>query len=67
MNQQNYDYFGKFSLISCCRKKRKYDVSQTKKYCWVNVSEDFKIVMDVSVDSVCYVIFVSTLHVNRLA
>ena len=31
--------------------------SKAKKYCWVNVTEDFKFVMEVRVDCMYYIIF----------
>ena len=56
---------GKFSLICCCSKKRKEGVKSSKKYCWVNVSEDFKILVKVSVDGMSYITLVRTLRLGR--
>ena len=64
-----YDFL-KILLESFCwfaaEKKTKLMLSQTKNYCWVNVSEDFKIVLEVSGNGMSYILFVNTLHLNRL-
>ena len=54
------------SLICSCNKKQKKVRRQTRKYCWITLAEDFKIVFEVSVDGMSCIIFVSTLHLNRL-
>ena len=57
---------GKFSLIYSCSKKRKEGVKSNKKIFLGELrADDFKIVMEVSVDGMSYIIFVSTLHLNR--
>ena len=60
------DCTGKLRWFAVAVKNGKKVQSQTQNYCWVSVSEDFKIVIEVSFDGLPYNIFVSTLHLNRI-